>query len=100
MDLSRKQKIFYTVIPCFIAVLLGFLIWFLSGYVPEKNKNDSNKNNNNVDVNLLKYYESLVKDIDYSYFEKLNNEVKASIIRQNLKYSWKNKKYKYQLSSF
>jgi hypothetical protein len=84
MELSRKQIVLYIAIPCFVAVLIGFLIGFLSGYLPEKNKNDSNKNN--FDANLLKYYESLVRDIDYSYFETLNNEVKASIIRENLKY--------------
>ena len=83
MDLSRKQKIYFILIPCFVALLVGFLIGFLSGYVPKKGSNN-NGNQNNVDENLLKYYESLVKDIDYSYFEEISNEVSSSVIRQNL----------------
>ena len=35
--------------------------------------------------NPLKLYKSLINDIDYSYFGKLQNEIKAENIRNNLK---------------
>ena len=60
--------------PC---VLVGVLIsYFLLLSMTTTNKND--------DL-LLKYYKTLLKDIDYSVFDKLVHEIKAENIRNNLK---------------
>ena len=69
-----KNQINYWIFPCIIALLIGFFSGFLSGYLPLQN-----------DKNLLKLYKSLINDIDYSYFGKLQNEIKAENIRNNLK---------------
>lgn len=69
-----KNQINYWIFPCIIALLIGFISGFLSGYLPLQN-----------DKNLLKYYKSTINDIDYDYFEKLQNEIKAENIRNNLK---------------
>lgn len=84
MNLCRKQIIYYIVLPCLLASILAFIIGFLSGYLPNKSNNDDK----NVDVNLYKYYETLIKDIDNSYFEQLSNEMNAENIRGHLRYTF------------
>jgi hypothetical protein len=69
-----KNQINYWIFPCIIALLIGFISGFLSGYLPLQN-----------DKNLLKYYKSTINDVNYDYFEKLQNEIKAENIRNNLK---------------
>ena len=78
MELSRNQKITLLII-LIVTFVVAFLIGFLSGYLPKKGSDNSN------DATIARYYEKLVKDIDYSYFDKLANEMSADKIRQNLK---------------
>ena len=57
-----------------ISILLGLLIVLVLSFQFKE-----------TDRKALKYYKSIINDIDYSYFEVLQDEIKADNIRQNLK---------------